>query len=421
MLQVVSASRRSLARAAGLLEAGRLVAFPTETVYGLGCRADDAKAVEKLYRVKNRPRGNPLIVHIASLAQARELAIFSPQAEALAKKFWPGALTLVLPYREGGAGIASGGRSSGQSGGGRGGGGLSSSLPVSLPSGVVVEVRKASEEGARRVPLAVPLGVPLGVDKTIALRIPADEVALALLEACKFPVAAPSANRSGEVSATEAAHVCKAFSKEEAEGAEEAGGAEQEPALVLTEWELSDDSSASSNSSRNSSSSLAVGKPAKEACELGIESTIVALLDGAPRLLRSGAIEARAIERVLGKPLGSSLVGADLQAGSGEVQLAPGGMVGGTARHYAPSRPLRLNARERLREREALLGFGGLAKGADLSLSEAGDLRQAARNLYRHLHALDRAPFDSIAVAPIPKRGLGVAINDRLLRATARS
>ena len=229
------------------------------------------------------------------------------------------------------------------------------------------------------------------VAKTIALRIPAGALALELLQLCGFPIAAPSANRSGEVSATEVAHVCKAFSKERVggkEGAEESSEeSSEEPALILA---------------------------GEEFCQLGIESTIVALLDGAPRLLRAGAIEARAIERVLGEDLlvGSLSSGVD----SAGVLLAPGGM----ARHYAPARPLRLNARERLGEREALLGFGSVAEGADLSLSEAGDLQQAARNLYRHLHALDRAPFDSIAVAPIPKYGLGLAINDRLLRATSQ-
>ena len=222
-----------------------------------------------------------------------------------------------------------------------------------------------------------------------------------MLQRCGFPLAAPSANRSGEVSATAVAHVCQAFSQKDNKKGEEEGEAEgmEEPALVLAGWESS-----------QAGEKQAGEKPEKELCQLGIESTIVALLGegGVPRLLRAGAIETLAIERVLGDSL--------LAGGVDGVPLAPGGM----ARHYAPSRPLRLNARSRLAAGEALLGFGDVAAGADLSLSESGDLREAASNLYACLHALDHAPFLAIAVAPIPSRGLGEAINDRLLRAASR-
>ena len=383
MLEVVQAGSQSLARAVALLRAGRLVAFPTETVYGLACKADDAEAVAKLYRVKARPRENPLIVHVANIEQARELAVFSAPAELLAEKFWPGALTLVLPYREGGGGYGGYGTWRGRGG--------------ELPAGVVV---KTQDEN-----IGKSIGKTIG--KTIALRIPAGEVALALLQRCGFPLAAPSANRSGEVSATEVAHVCQAFSQKENKEGEEEG--EEEPALVLAGWESSQAGEKQAGE-KQAGEKQAGEKPEKELCQLGIESTIVALLGegDVPRLLRAGAIETLAIERVLGDVL--------LAGGVDGVPLAPGGM----ARHYAPSRPLRLNARTRLAAGEALLGFGDMAERADLSLSESGDLREAASNLYACLHALDHAPFLAIAVAPIPSRGLGEAINDRLLRAASR-
>lgn len=299
-----------IARAAALLRAGELVAFPTETVYGLGADARDDRAVARIFEAKGRPSFNPLIVHVADLAAARRIAAFPPEAEALASAFWPGPLTLVLALRQG-AGIS-------------------------------------------------PL-VTAGLD-TVALRVPEHPLAQALLAAFGGPVAAPSANPSGQISPTRPGHVLEGL-----------GG---RIAAVLDGG----------------------------ACEVGVESTIVGL-DGAAQLLRPGGLPAEAIEACLGRPLAL--------AGDAERPSAPGQL----ASHYAPEAPLRLDAAAP-REGEVLLGFGPDAAGAKLNLSPAGDLVEAAANLFHFLRALD-AEGKPIAVSPIPETGLGRAINDRLRRAAA--
>lgn len=305
----LDADEAGVSRAAAILRAGGLVALPTETVYGLGADAGNDLAVARVFEAKGRPRFNPLIVHVASAEAARRIARFNADAAKLAGAFWPGPLTLVLPLVPG-AGIS-------------------------------------------------PL-VTAGLD-TVAIRVPSQPLAQALLAVFGGPVAAPSANRSGKLSPTSTEHVLDGL-----------GGRIE---AVLD------------------------GGP----CPVGIESTIVGLLD-APRLLRPGGLPAEIIEECLGRPL--------LPPAAGAVLSAPGQL----ASHYAPEAPLRLNATSR-ESGETLLGFGPVA--ADLNLSPSGDLVEAAANLFGHLRELDRRRAARIAVSPIPDRGLGRAINDRLSRAAA--
>ncbi len=284
--------------------------MPTETVYGLAARADSSDAVASIYRAKGRPDFNPLIVHVPSLAAARDFAIFDERAERLAAAFWPGALTLVLPLRE----------------------------------------------GARIAP-AVTAGLP-----TIALRCPAHPVMRAVLEESGLPLAAPSANRSGGVSPTEAAHV-----------ADSLGNAVP---LVLDGG----------------------------ACSAGLESTIVALRgNGSWQVLRPGPIEEARISAILGAPP-AAVTSAAIEA--------PGQL----AVHYAPGKPVRLDAGKADAD-EFLIGFGAIE--GDVTLSATGDLAEAAARLYACLHLAAAAPQPRIAVAPIPAHGIGAAIMDRLRRAAA--
>jgi len=314
--RLLSAGREAIAAAARVLADGGLVAFATETVYGLGANAASDAAVARLYAAKGRPRFNPLIAHVADLAAARRLAAFNPDAEKLARAFWPGPLTLVLPKAAG--------------------------CPVSLLATV-------------------------GLD-TIAVRVPDHPVAQAILAAFGKPVVAPSANRSGHVSPTSAAHV----------------RADLDGRIDL----------------------IVDGGPTS----VGVESTIVACL-GAPTLLRPGGLPRADIERALGHALAAESSPSD------EAPLAPGML----ASHYAPKTPLRLNAVD-VRPGEALLAFGADAPKTAarmLNLSPSGDLVEAAANLFSHLRALDAAGATAIAVMPIPHHGLGEAINDRLARAAA--
>jgi L-threonylcarbamoyladenylate synthase len=307
--ELLQADPAGLAAAAAIWRAGGLVALPTETVYGLGADARNDLAVARIFEAKGRPRFNPLIVHLADVAAARELVQWSDAADRLASVFWPGPLTLVLPLREG-AGIS-------------------------------------------------PL-VTAGLG-TLALRVPAHPVAQGALRAFGGPVAAPSANPSGRISPTTAAHVLAGLG-----GRIEAvidGGA----------------------------------------CAVGVESSIVGL-SGAPLLLRPGGVPVEALEAALGAPLARHQAGDPL--------TAPGQM----ASHYAPGARVRLGAMA-ASAGEVMLGFGAVA--GNLNLSVAGDLREAAANLFRHLHALDAMGASGIAVAPIPEVGLGRAINDRLRRAAA--
>jgi len=280
--------------------------MPTETVYGLAADAADARAVAAVYEAKGRPSFNPLIAHVADLAMARRIAVFDARAEALAARFWPGPLTLVLPVAD---------------------------------TQAVCDLARA------------------GLD-TVAVRAPGHPLAHALIEAVGGPVVAPSANRSGRPSPTTYA-----------DAVEETGSA---AAAALD------------------------GGP----CDIGLESTVVALLDEA-RLLRPGAVTRAEIEAVVGA----------LAEAEADAKRSPGRL----ARHYAPNAPVRLEATEP-RPGEAWLSFGSDAP-SPWNLSPAGDLTEAAANLFAYLRAADRTNPAGIAVAPIPHEGLGEAINDRLKRA----
>jgi L-threonylcarbamoyladenylate synthase len=314
---IIPAGEQAIRRAAGLLREGALVAFPTETVYGLGGDATNDRAVAAIFAAKGRPRFNPLIVHVPGLAEAENLAVFDDRGRRLARRFWPGALTLVLP---------------------------------------------------RRPEAGVSLLASAGLD-TVALRVPSHPVAQALLREAGCPVAAPSANRSGRVSPTTAAHVLAEF----------AGAAG--PALILDGG----------------------------ACPIGIESTVLDLTGARPVLLRPGGITLEELAAMLGT--------VEIDAADAEAPRSPGRLPS----HYAPELPVRLNAAS-ARPGEALLAFGPEAPpgfAAVLFLSRTGDLAEAAANLFAMLRALDRPEFSGIAVMPIPERGLGRAINDRLRRAAA--
>ncbi|MEP9349355.1 L-threonylcarbamoyladenylate synthase [Xanthobacter sp. KR7-225] len=319
-LRLSAADPAALARAAALLAAGRLVAFPTETVYGLGADAANPRAVADLYAAKGRPAFNPLIAHTATPAQAFSIGAFPDAAARLAARFWPGPLTLVVPFAGGEA---------------------------------VCELARAG--------LA-----------TVALRVPSHPVALALLAAFGGAVVAPSANRSGRVSPTEAPHVAADLS--------------------------------------GRIDAILDGGPT----EVGVESTIVDAAGPHLRLLRPGGVPRAAIEAVLGHPL--ALAGAQDAARP----AAPGRL----ASHYAPRARVRLDA-EALAPGEALLTFAGArlpgaeAAQAVIDLSPSGDLAEAAARLYGALRALDATGAGAIAVVPLPRHDLGEAIADRLARAAA--
>ncbi len=307
----------SMAKAVLSLHQGLLVAFPTETVYGLGADACNEKAIASIFAAKGRPSHNPLIIHVKDLATAQLYGRFDPRALKLAAHFWPGPLTLVVPRLDNVA------------------------LSPLVSAGLT----------------------------TIALRVPANPVARALLEGFNGPVAAPSANRSGLLSPTEAEHV------------EEMLG--DQVSLILD------------------------GGP----CERGIESTIIGFEDGLAVILRSGTLPIEQIEAVSSIKMQTANT-----ASSPDKITAPGQL----SSHYAPNAHLRLEA-TRAGEEELMLAFGPDAptERPGVNLSPSGDLVEAAANLYAYLHLLDDTGVETIAVMPIPDKGLGVAINDRLKRAAA--
>jgi L-threonylcarbamoyladenylate synthase len=300
-----------IAKAAEFLLAGQLVAFPTETVYGLGADATNGAAVAAIFAAKRRPDFNPLISHLAHSEMVADFAHWNPAARALAQAFWPGALTLVLP---------------------------------------------------RRADCAIAHIACAGLD-SVALRVPSHPAAHALLAAVGRPVAAPSANRSGRISPTTAAHVAQEL--------------DDEVALILD------------------------GGP----CGIGLESTVVGFHGDRAALLRPGGITAEQLQAVAGV----------LEKGTDapDAPVAPGQLVS----HYAPDKPLRLNAGEAVAG-EVFLGFGPGCAG-NHNLSPSGDLIEAAARLFALLRQLDQGSGEAIAVAPIPEHGLGQAINDRLRRAAA--
>lgn len=289
-----------------------MVAFPTETVYGLGADARNGEAVARIYALKSRPRFNPLIVHVADTQTAKRYVEWNPWAESLSR-FWPGPLTLVLKHKAEIADI-----------------------------------------------------VTAGGD-TVGVRVPSHPIAHALLKAFDSPVAAPSANRSGRISPTTAAHVEQEF--------------ESDVPLIID------------------------GGP----CVVGLESTVIDISGDAPRLLRPGAITRAMLEEALGMTLAE---------GVEEGVLKSPGML---SSHYAPTKPLRLDAAH-VEEGEGLLAFGPHLPQAEVTvqLSETGDLMEAAVHLFAALRALDGHPHvHAIAAMHIPAIGVGEAINDRLQRAAA--
>lgn len=317
-MRVAEPTAQSVAEAARLLRDGQLVAFPTETVYGLGGDATNERAVAAIFEAKGRPQFNPLISHVLDAAEARKFVRWTPMAEKLAARFWPGPLTLVLPRAPG--------------------------SPISL--------------------LAT-----AGLD-SVAIRAPSHPVAQALIRAAGRPIAAPSANRSGAVSPTQAAHVAESLG-------------DRVP-LILD------------------------GGP----CLVGVESTVLDLTTTTPTLLRPGGATREAIEAVVGP------IAVSHALPSGEAaRKSPGQLES----HYAPARPVRLGA-STVGADEGLLAFGArVPQGAMLTynLSPSGDLAEAAANLFAQMRLLDRPGIGRIAVMPIPETGLGLAINDRLRRAAA--
>ena len=303
----------TVSQAGDKIRKGEVVAFPTETVYGLGADATNDTAVARIFELKERPTFNPLIVHYGDLHAAQTGVEFNDMALALAEAFWPGPLTLVLP---------------------------------------------------RKISAGISLLASAGLD-TIGVRVPNHPLALKLLAKVGCPVAAPSANRSGLISPTCAVHVFKSF------------GA-QVPILE------------------------------GGSCEVGVESTIVDATESVPVLLRPGGISVEQLTR---------LVGPLAQRAPNSILNAPGQMTS----HYAPGISVRLKATY-VRPQEAFLGFGNCEYEGGLhrlNLSPRGDLVEAAANLFAMLHELDNPLYEGIAVAPIPEHGLGLAINDRLARASS--
>lgn len=294
-------------QAAQALANGDLILLPTETVYGLGADASNAKAVAAIFAAKGRPKFNPLISHVVDADAAAAIGEFGPAARALAEAFWPGPLTLVTPFRD---------------------------------ATRVCDLARA------------------GLD-SVAIRVPAHPMARAVLAAFGGPVVAPSANRSGRPSPTTFAD-----------------------ALDETGFAVA---------------AAVDGGP----CQVGLESTVVSVLDGRVALLRPGAVTRSEIEALVG-PL----------TDSGEGHRSPGRL----ALHYAPDAPVRIEAHG-AKSGEILLGFGAGVGDPRWSLSSSGDLREAAANLFRLLREADRTEPVGIAVSPIPMTGLGEAINDRLRRA----
>ncbi len=316
-MPIVKPTSENIKTAAELLKKGELVAFPTETVYGLGAIAFNERAVAKIFELKNRPGFDPLIVHIAEFSMLEEVCHFNEKAKRLAERFWPGPLTLVLPKKENVPGI------------------LTSGLP------------------------------------TVAVRMPAHKVALELIKECGLPIAAPSANPFGKLSPTKAEHVLSYFGEE---------------LFILDGGE----------------------------CRVGLESTIIDLTQEVPVILRPGGVPPEEIEKFLGK--------IEIKIASSSSPRAPGQL----KKHYSPRTPLKIFWRKEKFSGKRI-GFIAFSKPPAEKyevlriLSPAGDLKEAAANLFKFLHELDKMGLDLILVEPVPEKGLGLAIMDRLRRAEADS
>ena len=307
--KIFNTSRDDLSKASELIKSGGTLAFPTETVYGLGADATNKLAVAKIFQAKGRPSFNPLIIHCFSIEQIQKFAMWSSEAQKVANKFWPGPLTMVLPL---------------------------------LPNSQISSLALAGLQ-------------------TVAVRMPNHSVAQSILQLANTPIAAPSANPSGAVSATKAEH-------------------------VISRLNGKIDGIISGYSSK-----------------IGLESTIISFLPE-PSILRFGAIDETDI---------SELLGLDLKKKRKDEKISAPGQL---SSHYAPKGSIRLNSKV-FKKNEVSLGFGEIL--CDLNLSREANLAEAAANLFDCLHRLDEMGAEKIAVSPIPEEGIGIAINDRLRRAAA--
>ena len=307
--KIFNTSRHDLSKASELIKSGGTLAFPTETVYGLGADATNKLAVAKIFQAKGRPSFNPLIIHCFSIEQIQTFAMWSSEAQTVADKFWPGPLTMVLPL---------------------------------LPNNQISSLALAGLQ-------------------TVAVRMPDHSVAQSILQLANTPIAAPSANPSGAVSATKAEHVISRLNGK-------------------IEGIISGYSS-----------------------KIGLESTIISFLPE-PSILRFGAIDETDI---------SELLGLDLKKKRKDEKISAPGQL---SSHYAPKGSIRLNSKV-FKKNEVSLGFGEIL--CDLNLSREENLAEAAANLFDYLHRLDEMGAEKIAVSPIPEEGIGIAINDRLRRAAA--
>ena len=307
--KIFNTSKTDLLKASGLIKTGGTLAFPTETVYGLGADATNNLAVAKIFQAKGRPSFNPLIIHCFSIEQIQAFAMWSSEAQTVADKFWPGPLTMVLPL---------------------------------LPNNQISSLALAGLQ-------------------TVAVRMPDHSVAQSILQLANTPIAAPSANPSGAVSATKAEHVISRLNGK-------------------IEGIISGYSS-----------------------KIGLESTIISFLPE-PSILRFGAIDETDI---------SELLGLDLKKKRKDEKISAPGQL---SSHYAPKGSIRLNSKV-FKKNEVSLGFGEIL--CDLNLSREANLAEAASNLFDYLHRLDEMGAEKIAVSPIPEAGIGIAINDRLRRAAA--
>lgn len=307
--KIFNTSRHDLSKASELIKSGGTLAFPTETVYGLGADATNKLAVAKIFQAKGRPSFNPLIIHCFSIEQIQTFAMWSSEAQTVADKFWPGPLTMVLPL---------------------------------LPNNQISSLALAGLQ-------------------TVAVRMPNHSVAQSILQLANTPIAAPSANPSGAVSATKAEHVISRLNGK-------------------IEGIISGYSS-----------------------KIGLESTIISFLPE-PSILRFGAIDETDI---------SELLGLDLKKKRKDEKISAPGQL---SSHYAPKGSIRLNSKV-FKKNEVSLGFGEIL--CDLNLSREANLAEAAANLFDYLHRLDEMGAEKIAVSPIPEEGIGIAINDRLRRAAA--
>jgi len=307
--KIFNTSIHDLSKASELIKSGGTLAFPTETVYGLGADATNKLAVAKIFQAKGRPSFNPLIIHCFSIEQIQTFAKWSSEAQKVADKFWPGPLTMVLPL---------------------------------LPNNQISSLALAGLQ-------------------TVAVRMPDHSVAQSILQLANTPIAAPSANPSGAVSATKAEHVISRLNGK-------------------IEGIISGYSS-----------------------KIGLESTIISFLPE-PSILRFGAIDETDI---------SELLGLDLKKKRKDEKISAPGQL---SSHYAPKGSIRLNSKV-FKKNEVSLGFGKIL--CDLNLSREANLAEAAANLFDYLHRLDEMGAEKIAVSPIPEEGIGIAINDRLRRAAA--